>query len=327
MFEKLNGEILEISKIIKEINEKKIKTTENSSLEISIDKEKESKNRQNNSCREKENNLYQEIYSEKTNKTHTISNKKIEIDETKNLQINQNISIKIKLQEKNINENIQIDNDWEEVKKGGNKMKITNSESSFDISIIGNIFEGILKHDLQTKGKSTSKCLIEPFFILSLDLADFSLDNCFNSFFSKKKVENITNPDNSFFQKAYIEKLPKILIIHVKGFYYDKNSKKVVKVNKEIDYGFFLNIKKDYFSPSIYNNYKDNEYELVSSIFKIKFLVVIHKGNKASEGHYICFCKDSDKIWWALDDSKIFQVEEKSIKTFRPYILFYRKNK
>lgn len=59
--------------------------------------------------------------------------------------------------------------------------------------------------------------------------------------------------------------------------------------------------------------------------FKIIFLVIIHKGAKASEGHYICFCKDSNNLWWALDDSKIFQVDENSFKHFRPYILFYRR--
>lgn len=158
------------------------------------------------------------------------------------------------------------DNDgWEEVKKGGNRMKMENNIKSFDISIIGNIFQGILKHDLETKGLSTSKCLIEPFFVLSLDLADHSLNNCFEKFFSRKKVENISNPSASFYQRAYIEKLPKILIIHVKGFYYDKVAHKIIKITKELDYPFELNLKKDYFSPSVYNQCKDHKYELISS--------------------------------------------------------------
>jgi uncharacterized UBP type Zn finger protein len=53
-------------------------------------------------------------------------------------------------------------------------------------------------------------------------------------------------------------------------------------------------------------------------------LVIIHKGNKASEGHYICFCKDEKGLWWNLDDNKIFKVDETSVFNFRPYILFYR---
>jgi len=178
-----------------------------------------------------------------------------------NTNINNNIDLKIESNSKNN----QIDDGWEEVKKGGSRMKLANTENSFDISSIGKIFQGILKHDLETKGLSISKCLIEPFFVLSLDLAEFNLDNCFEKFFSRKKVENITNPSASFHQRAFIEKLPKILIIHVKGFYYDKNAHKVVKIMKELDYPFDLKIKKDYFSPSVYHLYKDNDYELISS--------------------------------------------------------------
>lgn len=159
------------------------------------------------------------------------------------------------------------DEGWEEVKKGKSRMKLENQENSFDISMIGKIFQGILKHDLETKGLSISKCLIEPFFVLSLDLADYSLDNCFEKFFSRKKVENISNPSASFHQRAFIEKLPKILIIHVKGFYYDKTSHKVVKITKELDYPLDLKIKKDYFSPSVIHQYKNNQYELISGIY------------------------------------------------------------
>lgn len=170
-----------------------------------------------------------------------------------------------KKSEKTENKNSEEKEEWAEVKKNGKGMKLQNTEASFDISLIGKIFEGILKHDLETKGKGTSKCLVEPFFVLSLDLADYSLDNCFSAFFSRKKVENITNPENSFYQKAYVEKLPKILIVHAKGFYYDKTAQRVVKVNKELEYDFTLKIKKEYFSPSVYSKYKENEYDLVSS--------------------------------------------------------------
>jgi hypothetical protein len=45
---------------------------------------------------------------------------------------------------------------------------------------------------------------------------------------------------------------------------------------------------------------------------------------KASEGHYICFCKDENGIWWSLDDKKVIKVEFETLTYFRPYILFYR---
>lgn len=191
--------------------------------------------------------------SEKHIKTTNSSDKKLINIDSKNLQATAS------------NKNNETIDGWEEVKKGGSRMKLGNTENSFDISSIGKIFQGVLKHDLETKGLSISKCLIEPFFVLSLDLAEGSLANCFDKFFSRKKVENISNPEKSFHQRAFIEKLPKILIIHVKGFYYDKVAHKVVKINKELEYPFDLKIKKEYFSPSAFHHYKENEYELISS--------------------------------------------------------------
>ncbi len=56
-------------------------------------------------------------------------------------------------------------------------------------------------------------------------------------------------------------------------------------------------------------------------------LVIIHRGTKASEGHYTCFCKDDKNVWWNLDDKKVNKVDESLFSRFRPYILFYRKLK
>jgi ubiquitin carboxyl-terminal hydrolase 10 len=209
--------------------------------------------------------------------------------------------------------------EWEEVKKGGKRMKQVNTIKSFETSIIGRLFQGILKHELYSKGQSLSKCNVEPFFVLSLDFGEVSLENCFKKFFSKRKIETSESSDFGYLsQKTYIEKLPSILIIHLKAFYYDKNLKKIVKIMKEIDYSTEMLINSEYISPSMQYEYKKVKYDLIS--------VIIHRGTKASEGHYTCFCKDNKGIWWNLDDTKIFKVDEKVFNTHRPYILFYRKS-
>ncbi len=224
------------------------------------------------------------------------------------------------------NEKTKTDDDgWEEVKKGGKRMKQVNNINSFKTSIIGKIFQGILKHELEQKGKSLSNANIEPFFILSLDFGEDSIESCFTKFFSKRKIET---DKSTIFQRSYIEKLPEIFIVHLKAFYYDKNLGKILKINKTIDYGENLKISEDYFSPSVKSGYKGVEYELISGNLFINFyyyLVIIHKGTKASEGHYICFCKDENDVWWSLDDKKVIKVDSDVLVNFRPYILFYRK--
>jgi ubiquitin C-terminal hydrolase len=162
----------------------------------------------------------------------------------------------------NINKNIKTEEtEWEEVKKGGKRMKQVNTVNSFQISIIGNIFQGILKHELESKGNSLSKCNIEPFFVLSLDFGEDSLISCFDKFFARRKIEHDIAP---IFQKSYIEKLPKILIVHLKAFYFDRNTKRIVKINKEITYETNLKIDKNFVTPSKQNDYKNSEYELIS---------------------------------------------------------------
>jgi ubiquitin C-terminal hydrolase len=167
----------------------------------------------------------------------------------------------VKIEEEEIKKDKNDETEWEEVKKGGKRMKQVNTLDSFKTSIIGRIFQGSLKHELESKGNSLSKCNIEPFFVLSLDFGENSIESCFDKFFKKRKIE--TDKD-TIFQKSYLEKLPSLLIIHLKAFYFDKNTMRIVKINKEIEYGTTLKLKKEYFSPSMQSLYKNVEYELSS---------------------------------------------------------------
>ena len=229
----------------------------------------------------------------------------------------------------NINNNLNNDNDnsnnindinnknndegeWEEVKKNGKTMKQTNSIKSFHTSILGEVFQGIIKQDIIQKGKSTSNCQIEPFFTLHLDNDEKSIEDMFEKFCKKKLIEG-----SDKYIQTFIEKCPNIFIVNAKGFYYDKKYQTIVKIKRELIFGEKLILKKDYVSPHLRN--KNIEYELIG--------IIVHKGNLASEGHYVCYCKDNkDKTWFYLDDNKVIKVSEDVIHKLRPYILFYKKN-
>ena len=202
--------------------------------------------------------------------------------------------------------------EWEEVKKGGKTMKQTNSIKNFKTSILGEVFQGILKQDIIQKGNSKSNCQIEPFFTLHLDNEEPSIENMFEKFFKKKSIED----SGDKYIQSFLEKCPNIFIVNAKGFFYDKKNKMIVKIKKELIFGEKLIIKKDYMSPYLRN--KNIEYDLIG--------IVVHKGNLATEGHYICYCKDNkDKTWFYLDDNKVIKVCEDLLHKLRPYILFYKK--
>jgi len=204
------------------------------------------------------------------------------------------------------------EDEWEEVKKGGKTMKQTNSIKNFKISILGEVFQGILKQDIIQKGNSKSNCQIEPFFTLHLDNEEPSIENMFEKFFKKKQIED----SGDKYIQSFLEKCPNIFIVNAKGFFYDKKNKTIVKIKKELIFGEKLILKKEYVSPHLRN--KNIEYELIG--------IVVHKGNLATEGHYICYCKDNkDKTWFYLDDNKVIKVSEDLLHKLRPYILFYKK--
>ena len=204
------------------------------------------------------------------------------------------------------------EDEWEEVKKGGKTMKQTNSIKNFKTSILGEVFQGILKQDIIQKGNSKSNCQIEPFFTLHLDNEENSIENMFEKFFQKKYI---VDSGDKYIQ-SFLEKCPTIFIINAKGFYYDKKKQTIVKIKKELIFKEKLIIKKEYVSPYLRN--KNIEYELIG--------IVVHKGNLATEGHYICYCKNNkDKSWFYLDDSKVIKVSEDLLHKLRPYILFYKK--
>ena len=202
--------------------------------------------------------------------------------------------------------------EWEEVKKGGKTMKQINSIENFETSILGEVFQGIIKQDIIQKGKSSSNCQIEPFFTLHLDNDESSIESMFEKFFKKKMIEG----SGDKYIQSFMEKCPSIFIVNAKGFYYDKKYQKIVKIKKELIFGEKLIFKKEYVSPHLRN--KNIEYELIG--------IVVHKGNLATEGHYICYCKDNkDKTWFYLDDNKVIKVPEDVIHKIRPYILFFKK--
>lgn len=112
--------------------------------------------------------------------------------------------------------------------------------------------------------------------------------------------------------------MPKVLIFQLKTFYYDHFEKKIKKINKSISFDEKLKLDNSYLSPGIVSAYKNISYEIIG--------VICHKGSKADEGHYICFCKDDNQVWWSLDDLKIIRVDKKTMFSYCPYMLFYQTN-
>lgn len=131
------------------------------------------------------------------------------------------------------------------------------------------------------KGNSVSTSLLEPFFVLSLDIPNNKaqyddLTTLIKSFFSKRTVD--TNSSNlnckkatKLAQRTYMEKPPSVLIMHLKTFLFDPITRAINKTSRLLVYDESILISKEYLSPSSKSNYGDVKYELFSSKIDLNF--------------------------------------------------------
>jgi hypothetical protein len=102
--------------------------------------------------------------------------------------------------------------------------------------------------------------------------------------------------------------VPRILVIHLKRFdNFQRKIKKFVKYENEINLNKFLFENKT-------ENYR---YRL--------FSVLVHDGYSINSGHYYSYIKNSNDMWFCMNDSHVSRVNEKEIFQQSPYILFYEK--
>jgi hypothetical protein len=96
------------------------------------------------------------------------------------------------------------------------------------------------------------------------------------------------------------------LILHLKRFnIFGK------KINKHIAYGETLDL-----SPYMSTETRiDAKYRLCG--------VLVHSGNSCHSGHYYSYVKNSNDIWYRMDDSRVSQVPLKQALDQHAYILFY----
>jgi hypothetical protein len=106
----------------------------------------------------------------------------------------------------------------------------------------------------------------------------------------------------------FINLVPRILVIHLKRFdNFQRKIKKFIKYENEINLNKFLFENKE-------ENYR---YRL--------FSVLVHDGFSINSGHYYSYVKNSNDIWYCMNDSHVSRVNEKEIFQQSPYILFYER--
>ncbi|XP_058530354.1 ubiquitin carboxyl-terminal hydrolase 10 [Ochotona princeps] len=216
--------------------------------------------------------------------------------------------------------------EWEQVGPR-NKTSVTRQADFVQTPITG-IFGGHIRSVVYQQSSKESATL-QPFFTLQLDIQSDrirTVQDALESLVARESVQGYTTKTRQeveISRRVTLEKLPPVLVLHLKRFVYEKTGG-CQKLIKNIDYPVDLEISKELLSPGVKNkSFKCHRtYRL--------FAVVYHHGNSATGGHYTT---DVFQIglngWLRIDDQVVRVVNQyqvvKPAAERTAYLLYYRR--
>ncbi|KAJ6796036.1 ubiquitin carboxyl-terminal hydrolase 22-like [Iris pallida] len=243
------------------------------------------------------------------------------------------------------------------------------NESNGDCCIAHRIFSGILRSDVTCTICGFTSTTYDPCVDISLDLDSVqnstkvapsksgagnsdtvsmlssqsygisTLTGCLDRF---TKPERLGSDEKFFCQQCQVKqeslkqmsirKLPLVACFHIKRFEHSSTRKMSRKIDRYLQFPFFLDMAR-YLSSAIlrsrYGNriytFDSDDFDAVSetaSEFEL-FAVITHSGNLEA-GHYITYLRLNNQ-WYRCNDSWITHVTENMVRSSQAYMLFYVK--
>lgn len=218
--------------------------------------------------------------------------------------------------------------EWQEVGVKKNK-GISKRVVEVRATPITQLFGGQFRSELEVlKLKDPRSVTLDPFQHVQLDISSAdSLEAAFKLLSEPEQILYKSSQDKEIFAKkqTFIDKLPRVLVIHLKRFLYSSDSSRVEKIKKKINYGHVLEIPNECLSKNLtMNNAVSKKYKLTG--------VVYHHGSSPDIGHYTVDVLRQDKgTWIRIDDTKVESISledainDDSQETKSAYILIYEK--
>ncbi|XP_020281748.1 ubiquitin carboxyl-terminal hydrolase 10 isoform X2 [Pseudomyrmex gracilis] len=231
--------------------------------------------------------------------------------------------------ENNINGDHGHDEEEWQIMGPKNKGSITR-EIEFEKTPLSDIFRGQLRSRVSRAGEQPTDN-VQPFFTLQLDVqkAD-SVRSAFEILVGKDQLEGMTSSKTrqqiEAWKQVTLEKLPAVLILHLKWFVYnnDNYANGCSKILKGMEFPVDLKIDNKFLSPNTAKKLgpRQKQYKL--------FAVTYHDGRETTKGHYFTdVFHVGFGCWLRYDDSTVKTVPESSVlrpsSPRVPYLLYYRR--
>ncbi|KAL1372131.1 ubiquitin carboxyl-terminal hydrolase 23 isoform X1 [Arachis hypogaea] len=198
------------------------------------------------------------------------------------------------------------------------------SPSAYEKSFVHKIFGGHLRSQVKCQQCSFCSNKFDPFLDLSLEifkaeslqkaLANFTAaewldggERQYNCQRCKQKVRAL--------KQLTVHKAPYVLTIHLKRFHAHNPGQ---KIKKKVRFDCALDLK-----PFVSGSYQEGDVKY--SLYG----VLVHSGSSTHSGHYYCYVRTSNDMWYTLDDNRVYNVSEREVLNQQAYMLFYvrdRKN-
>ncbi|XP_031977613.1 ubiquitin carboxyl-terminal hydrolase 10 [Corvus cornix cornix] len=217
------------------------------------------------------------------------------------------------------------EDEWEQVGPR-NKSSVTR-QADFVQTPITDIFGGHIRSVVYQQSSKESATL-QLFFTLQLDIQSDKIrtvQDALESLVARESVQGYTTKTKQeveISRRLTLEKLPPVLVLHLKRFVYEKTGG-CQKLIKNIEYTVDLEISKELLSPGVKSKISKGQrtYRL--------FAVVYHHGNSATGGHYTT---DVFQIglngWLRIDDQAVRVIHHsqvvKAALERTAYLLYYR---
>ncbi|KFP76104.1 Ubiquitin carboxyl-terminal hydrolase 42, partial [Apaloderma vittatum] len=194
---------------------------------------------------------------------------------------------------------------------GSNKL----DRSSQATTLISQIFGGYLRSRVKCLNCKAVSDTYEPFFDITLDIkAVTSVTRALEQFVKPEQLDG----ENSYkcskckkmvpASKRYtIHRSSNVLTVSLKRFANFTGG----KINKDVKYPEYLDLRA-YMSQSI-----------GEPLIYALYAVLVHNGFNSNAGHYICFIKAGNGLWYRMNDETVEPSDIKSVLDQQAYVLFY----
>ncbi|XP_034032337.1 ubiquitin carboxyl-terminal hydrolase 3 [Thalassophryne amazonica] len=201
-------------------------------------------------------------------------------------------------------------------------------------SVVTSIFGGILQNEVNCLICGTESRKFDPFLDLSLDIPSqfrhkrskdqepgptCTLRDCLRSFTDLEELDETElyychkcKKRQKSTKKFWIQKLPKVLCLHLKRFHWTAFLRN--KVDTYVEFPLqSLDMRGYLLEP---------ENSLLESCLYDLVAVVVHHGSGVGSGHYTAY-GFHDSRWYHFNDSTVTLANEDTVKKAKAYILFY----